>query len=201
MKAPIDTRRVGVFLLKAVLLFSLLCAAWPAVRAPYGRGFRAAGNALFGSFGAERAARFRAPLEASHRDVRIVLLSGDVRSRSDLQLSSERTGYRPSALALALFLATPGLRRRWRQALAGILAIQAFVASRVFLLLVQGYAHWKLDGPVLDAGVPLTVIDVLVLWTWQETTSNYLVPLLVWACLALRAETFASETPRGPKPA
>ncbi len=198
MKPAPSRKRILGFLVRTAVLYTLASLAWPALKDGYSRGFRYAGELFFGSFGAGRSARFRDEQEHPYQDVRVVLRSRDLPQRThELRLSSERTGYRPTALLLALLLATPNLlwRRAWLL-LVGLCAIHAFIALRVFLVLLQGFALWKPFGPsgqpALDPWIPLAALDALVLWVWQETTSNYLVPLLLWACLALRHDTFAA---------
>ncbi|MCI0659332.1 MAG: hypothetical protein L0170_19945, partial [Acidobacteria bacterium] len=133
--------------------------------------------------------------ERSQGDVRIILRSVDHPGKAELWLSSERTGYRTSALMLALLVATPGFfRRPWLLPL-GLLAIHLFIGLRVLLVLLHGFAAWTPGGqPALDPWIPRSVIDALMLWTWQETTSNYLAPVLLWAGIALRSDTFASAS-------
>ncbi len=195
---PPNWRRVIGFIGGTALLFALFSLAWPAVGDAYTRGFRRAGNALFGSLGSGRSVRFRAVPKGAYDDVNIILRSADHPGQSaNFQISSERTGYRTSSLMLALLLATPGvLRRSWSLSL-GLFAIHVFIALRVLLLILSRFAAWTPDGhPALDPWIPAVILDVLMLWTWQETTSNYLAPVLLWAGIVLRHDTFTPAQAR-----
>jgi hypothetical protein len=185
-------RAVFLILTKTAILFTLACACWPAVRPAYSSAIRATGNLLLSSFGGERTARFHETLSQGRQDVRVVLLDHGLRRPEDVVFSSERVGYRPTALCFSLVVSTPRWRKRSRRALAVIFFVQAFVLLRVSLCLLQGYASWIIDGrPALDLGIPLAAIDLLLLWTTTETTSSYLVPLLAWALLLFPPEAFA----------
>ncbi len=178
-------KRVLCFVLRVALVYTALLAVWPAIHAPYAAAFRASGNALLGRFSPTTRTRFERFPERPHQDVKVVLIAdGHPRQRPVVGIKSQRIGYFPVAFALALFLATPGLRRRLWALPVGLVAIHAFVLLRVYLMLLHSFTYRFGGFRAIDAWVPDAVLDMGVLWTFDETTSSYLAALLVWTLLA-----------------
>jgi hypothetical protein len=101
-----------------------------------------------------------------------------------LGVNSVRQGFAPSAVLVALVLATPVVwRRRWRVLLAGLVLVQGFVFLRVAVALLNGFGRVGLGERRL-----LEVSDFSA-WALRrgdqifagDLHMTYIVPLMVWA--------------------
>jgi hypothetical protein len=113
-----------LFVCGFAVIYGLLLAPWPGWADFYGQYFRDGGNAIFGSNGGERILRFEAHRQTqglSSIDSRIVL-GNHALATSDgkmpvtmLGLDSRGIGWVPTALTIALIVATPipWQRRTW----------------------------------------------------------------------------------------
>ena len=184
--ARLAQRRILGFVLRTALLYGAFLAVWPSIHGPYARTFRRAGNALLGQFSPTTQTRFRTNAERPHQDVKVILIAEQhSRRRPTVGINSQRIGYYPTAFLLALLLATPGLwpRRLWKIP-AGLVVIHAFILLRVYLMLLHSFTYRFGTFRAIDAWIPDAMLDMSVLWIFDETTSSYLAGLLVWTWLA-----------------
>ncbi len=182
-------KRTSGFFLLCLLTYGLLIAPWPGVMDVYRAGFRAGGNFLFGSFGSAGAASFQ-PLLSSDlvKDTRIVL-----RKRrppfpeADVDIQSGLTGYRPTAFLIALVLATPiHWSRRWRALLWGLLGVNAFIALRVGLLLLNVFSDQNILAIYSFSPFWKGLLQALTLILFNAPATHYTGPMFVWFLVTFR---------------
>ena len=175
-----------------LLYLGLLLAPWPGRMAAYSTVFQAEGNLLCKPFGKQCRLRFippppGAPAQACQAE----FTNRKVNASGTLPLNTHQHGYAPTAVVVALVLATPiPWRRRWRALLWGVLAVQGFVALRVSLLLLEWISG---DNPIACltlspfwAQVLNQALAVLV----KAPPSVYVVPLFIWIVVTLRRADF-----------
>ena len=182
------------FLWRFALGYGLLIVPWPGFNESYARYFRALGQMVFAQESGPRFVRFEAvPGELRHSlDTRIALAnrahldaqgSGPVRY---LELDTRGIGWVPTALLLALVLATPvPWRRRVWALFFGVIAIHGFILFSVAVYL------WNNST---DLGL-LTLTPF-----WKQTTdgleetlitqmgAGFVVPVLLWIAVTLRRQ-------------
>ena len=198
--APVAARRVLAFVLRVGVLYLLLSLLWPAIERPYGNGFRAVGNRVFGDFTENTSTVFRRFPERPKSDVKVVLRAqGLPGTKPVVAMDSERVGWFATAFLLALFLATPGARSllRWRLP-AALLLVHGFILLRIYLALLHGFSVLFGRSPPVDSWIPLPVLDMSVLWVFDERHSSYLVGLVLWGLLAFQRDLFTEALPPTP---
>ncbi len=185
-------KAVARFLGCFVVYYGLLIAPWPGWNAVYGRGFRALNQAVFASnqhriLRFEATDRFRRPI-----DTQITLANLD---RTDAQghapgrrlgLDSRGVGWVPTALLIALVLASPvGWRRRGGALLVGLALVQ------VFILFSVGCYIWSEAselGLLALAPWEKSVADGLVETLVTQLGASFVVPALLWLLVTFRIE-------------
>jgi len=127
----------GLFL----LVFTLLMSPWSGFKEGYAAGFRTVGNIAFTSFGSTGRVRFEPSSEGDRRhDTVLILINTATGVGSQAPTSSRFMGYVPTALVLALVLATPlPWRRRLTAAAWGLLWVNLFVLFRLLLSLLNDF--------------------------------------------------------------
>src|ERR1700690_2560172 len=129
------------FLIRFVLVFGLLILPWPEWNELYGQGFRAVGNAVFARDGEKRILYFEAHRQTkgfSTIDTRITIGNRDLVDSTGkglaarLGLDTRSVGWIPTALTIALIMATPvpWRRRAWAM-LWGLILIEGFILFSV----------------------------------------------------------------------
>jgi len=195
-----ERARLLWFVLRVALLYLGLSLLWPAIEPGYARGFRHAGQVLFGNgvFGKSVSARFRDFPERPHQDVKVVLRSSDHPGKQAfVGINSERIAWFPTSFFLALLLATPGLlSRRWWRLPVGLLLVHGFVALRVYLALLLAFATRFGPRPALEPWIPLDLLEMGVLWLFDEVHSSYIAALLLWGLVAFRPAELLGPTGR-----
>jgi len=176
-----------VFFTSAIGLFTLLILSWTWVGGAYGVAFREGANLFFQFFG-RTDVEFRPNVEvALERDTALYVEDGIVDGEQrywGATLHSFHYGFVPSAIFLALVLATPvAWPRRLHCLLFGGLLLYAFVSARLALFLTfhtnerareAGSSWW--DRAVFHATGVLN----------SEPTVYALVPVLIWGAVLLR---------------
>jgi hypothetical protein len=197
-------RYVGGFCWRFVLAYGLLIAPWPGWNAAYGSWFRALNQSVFVSDG-QRLLRFEAA-----KDVRVpmdTLIELANRARGDgsgnlagmrLLLDSRGVGWIPSALFIALTLASPvGWRRRaWALALG-------FVLIHVYIVFSVGCFIWNQSAGIGLVALPPFLKAVVA--GLEETMviqlgASFVVPVVIWAVVTFRVldigRIFSNEDPQ-----
>ncbi len=182
------------FLWRVALLYGLLIAPWPGFNAAYGKYFRTLGQTVFAREGERRMLRFEAvPAELHHGlDTRIALANRDQADRDGkgpvhyLELDTRGVGWVPTALLLALILATPvPWRRRGWALLWGLLVVHGYILFSV------GVYIWNNSADL--ALLTLTPFWQQVLGGLEETLitqmgASFVVPVLIWILVTLRKQ-------------
>lgn len=185
----LPVKKTAGFFLRLVLFYGLLVAPWPGLREAYARGYRAAGNALFGSFGSDGVVRFE-PLSKGREQMDTEIGIGNLRTRPApkfAQHSTRLTGYLPTAEVVALILATPiPWSRRWKALLWGLLLANGLVALRVTILLLYGFSGdhpcaLYSPGPFWSE-VLAGAHSVMVVWV----SFTYVAPVFIWIVVTFR---------------
>jgi hypothetical protein len=165
------------FLAQAIAL-TLLLGAWPAPRAAYPALFHAQANALFGSLATPRV-HFG---PGDRIDTALVLsLSSGAPDTVESSFSIGWLGYWPSALLVAMLLATPlPLPRRAAAIAIGLALVDLFTLARVGIeiahldyLLARGTEHG-----------PLAVLLRIGSESLTATIPSYALVLVCWVLLA-----------------
>ena len=200
-------RPIRRFLGGFVLAIAVLLAPWPGREEAYAKALRATGEFLFHNFGAKGLVRFRPNDEprATRHDTKIFLAHRDQVRRDGstnavfVQFHAHQTGYVPTALVVALVLATPiPWRRRLGALLWGLLWVHGFIVFVLGLMILHQFAlsaalglyQWTgLGGKVLRA-----IYEVFV----GYGGIYFAMPVLIWIAVAFRRDDW--EKLLGPKP-
>jgi hypothetical protein len=181
-------RRVGVFLLGFVVVFGLLIAPWPGWNEAYAQYFRG-----FGLGTGNRVVDFR-PNTGPHPELDTELRLGN-RALADstgralierTEIPSRSIGWVPTALTMALVLATPIPWRRRLTALLGALVL-------IHLFIFFSLQTWVWDN---SPGVSLLTLSAF----WQNVTdqmsyalinqlgASFSVPVIIWIVVTFRRQ-------------
>lgn len=185
------------FVLRALLCFAVLMSIAPGRFYP--PLFRGAANYLFHSFGSNRVAKFQRFDDPSGMlDTQILVgveSNGFPAYASSLGINCVREGYTPTAVLIALVLATAApWRERFRALAIGLPLVQAFVTLRVAVAGLYGFSRVGLgDHHLLDVGSSgtraLRLADQILTGDLHFT---YIVPLLIWIFVAMRREAVSA---------
>lgn len=193
------------FLGRFALLYGLLIFPWPGFNKTYAAYFRALGQVIFAREGGRRLVHFEAvPENLHHRlDTRIALANRDQVDREGkgpvlyLELDTRGVGWVPTALLLALILATPvSWRRRCVAVVWGLIAVHGFILFSVAcntwnnstdLSLITLTPFWK----TVVAGLDETLIT--------QMGASFVVPVLIWIFVTLRRQDLIAWQGMGAK--
>jgi len=168
---PVSTAQPGSIPPKPVLLFavhalvlSLLIGYWPSARAAYPAFFRAGAQLVLGSGEAPLVTvREATGSSLEEKDTFVEAFAGPEADEPIWRLvtSALRLGYWPSAVLLALLLATPmSVRARWLSAVGGLLWLHAFALARLGLEVLRASAELE-SGQAVEAGGALLAYRTL----------------------------------------
>jgi hypothetical protein len=194
---------VAAFMVRFVLVYGLLLVPWPGWPAAYGRYLHALGNAAFGRESARASVQVRGAINPPSPVIDTEILfavpaagAADPSAPRILGLDSRGVGWVPTALCLALVLATP---LPWRRRLGALLL--AALAVQTYILLVLGVYLWNQSGGLLPvAFLPFnsTLGDGLEETLVTQIGPSFVVPALIW--LAVVAAVFPRPSPAAPRP-
>ena len=210
-------KRLGRFFLLLAVVYGVLMAPWPGVTSAYAYLFRAGGNGLFARFwfspdGSVRFLDLRAlepgdlapgtpPIEASGAFDTVMELSSRRApgSLGYLRTSSRYIGFGPTAVLIALIVATPTTWRRRAWALLwGMLLVHLFIALRLSLTLAAaGFAADKgyaLFHPSEFWRGVLTRAESIFS---DNPTVSFVVPTVIWFLVALTGRHGSAESNPG----
>ena len=185
-------------LLLFVLIFGLLVFPWPGWNALYGSYFRTLGEAAFSRTDDQRVVLFE-PHSVQHGfstlDTRMTLANRTLADSSGHGLAKQTTldtrsiGWMPTALTIALILATPiPWRQRAWALLWGLLLIHAFI---LFSLQVW---IWDESSALSLLDVPpflQTILDELKYTLITQLGVSFSMPPLIWILVSFRRKDFA----------
>lgn len=193
------------FFIRLLLIFIPLILLWPAVSGVYGRLLRDAGNALAGLGSGGRVWFSPATGGNPRHDTMVEVKDRQAGSQRDTTFSSRKYGYMPSALVLALILATPvPWSRRWRAVLWGLLWVHAYVAVRL-VFLPDAYGGMDTEGPRTLYRLWISALARLYTGMDASTAGWMFAPVAIWALVTfsradwpgiLQRESRSSDTPR-----
>ena len=183
------SRHVVGFFVRFMAIFVVLTAPWPGLPQAYAPAYRAAGNLLFASFGADGTVELRpSTRDDPDRDTEFALANWQTDAES-VFVGSSLKGYKPTAFVLALILATPiPWRRRWRALLWGTVCITVYAALRTTVFLVAVFSEDN-DLAVLTLGpISKTALDYIY-WVVVDSFAGWLIlPLPIWALVSFRRQ-------------
>jgi len=183
------------FAATAAVVFALLMAPWPGLRAGYAACFRTAGEISFSFFWRGGDVRFE-PYEEPGREA-------DTRVRVDEDagpawytlVDSRGAGYLPLAVFLALLAATPiGRRRKALALVGGGLLVHGYVTLLLWINLLEGltrhaagcpagaHAAW-LQGPTWGHALETAIVLFRL-----EPTVFLAAPVLAWLVVCVRPD-------------
>ncbi len=184
------------------IIFGLLILPWPGWNGIYGGYFRALGQAAFSRQDAQRIVLFQ-PHELHHGfstlDSQMTLGNRALTDNSGkgqaqrIDLDTRSIGWMPTALTMALILATPVPWRQRAWALAGgLLLIHAFI---LFSLQV-----WIWDESPALSLIDLSpfskrIMDELEYALITQMGASFSVPILIWILVTIRRENLFNLPP------
>lgn len=175
------------FLVIAALLFLSLTIAWSILGNAYGAFFRAMGNALLTDTPERNITFVRLDEDRYFHDTEFVMADIPSRTRGKTAISSRRHGYMPTALVLAMFLATP---LPWRSRILaltwGLAMVNLYIIAKLALLPIA-YDPRNLHSTA--AGIEATnSLASKLLWVLSASSLGWaIVPVLIYAFLILRS--------------
>ncbi|MFQ5422934.1 MAG: hypothetical protein ACE5F9_03030 [Phycisphaerae bacterium] len=184
-----QTKTIVGFFARLILFYALLVAPWPGLREAYVVAHASAANAFFRSAREHGTVRF-IPMGAIRRsgpDTKLVFENHVTGVAGNGTHNAQLTGFIPTALVIALVLATPIPWRRRAVALAlGLILVHVFIALRIEILIAHWYGvdqPWALDhpGPTWRA-----IVDALFESGVVSPTPSFVVPIVIWAAVSLR---------------
>jgi len=178
--AQLRPKPIHWFVAHAIAL-SLLLAWWPTPRAIYPALFQAHANAVLGRL-ASPAVRF-APGTVADTDMVVAVPRAGPRAAWQSSFSVVRIGYWPSAVLLAMLLATPlSARRRAMAALTGLVLVDLSVLARIGIEI----AYLRQRSPEPDAAVHGAVSVLLGVGSESLTATipSAAFVLVCWVALA-----------------
>ena len=178
-----------------IVIFGLLVFPWPGWNEIYGGYFRALGQAAFTREDGQRIVRFH-PTHMQHgfSSLETEMALGN-RALADstgkgpgevVTLDTRSIGWLPTALTIALILATPvPLRQRAWALLWGLLLIHAFI---LFSLQVWIWDYSSSVSLFKLSPFWQTFMDDLQYTLLQQLGASFSVPILIWILVTIRRE-------------
>ncbi|MBT8484462.1 MAG: hypothetical protein HKO59_01340 [Phycisphaerales bacterium] len=184
-------RPIVVFLVKAIVLYAVLTAAWPLVDGVYQAMFRFGGSMVVPSYGPGVTIRFQ-PLPEADKYVDTLVHIQNKRNggASRMKLSARYLGYTPTAILIALVIATPlTWRRRGRALLWGLPIVCVLVALRILLHVCEDLDTIRV---IQVDGFLESVMNLARNAVSRSTFTWYVMPVVVWILVAFRRGDWAA---------
>jgi hypothetical protein len=180
-----------------LLIFGLLIAPWPRLAQGYASFFRSIAQFGCSHLGSTALVVFQANSQPSDAilDTRVFignqrLLAPDGSGPAkSVELSSRQVGYLPTALIIALILATPiAGKRKIRTLLLGLLLVNCFIGATLAVIILNEYNTTSSLSlfllPAWCQGVLRPVHELLV----GYPDAHYVVVLLIWISVSFRRD-------------
>jgi hypothetical protein len=178
-----------------IVIFGLLVLPWPGWNAIYGSYFRALGQAVFSRPDDQRVVLFE-PHQMQHGfsslDTQMTLgnralADSSGKGRAEIvDLDSRSMGWMPTALTMALILATPvPWRQRAWALLWGLLLIHAFI---LFTLQVCLWDESSAVSLIELSPFWQLIVDELQYTLITQLGASFSVPILIWILVTIRRE-------------
>ncbi len=194
-----QSKRILLFFLAGVGCYAALMAPWPGVQHAYARMFQGAGNIVFARFWfwSEGTVVFHnidslkpgdlppgvGTIQAdATRDTVMVLRKVRAPQVGNLRTSSRYIGYSPTAMLVALVLATPiPWRRRGVALLWGMGFVHAFIVLRVTLTLAaNGFAADKGYALFSPSEFWYGMLSRAQTLLADDPSVSFVVPMMIW---------------------
>lgn len=173
-------KRAPRFFLIFLTTFGVALVAWEGLGSFYGALFRGAGDVLAVGSGPWTVKYSRHLDLDSNHDTQVLLRNRQDGLQRDVNLSSRRMAYMPTAFLIALVLATPTSRERKRLALLwGFIGVHFYIALRLALVPATYIA---LRGEESRETL-LTSLE----WVFSGSSAGWMVvPLVIWLIVTLK---------------
>jgi len=182
------------FFIRALVVFSLFAFCWPIVGSAYGAAFRASGNVLANVWSQRIVTISLSQERPSNRDTELGVIDKLMHKKSTTVLSSRRHGYMPTALVIALSLATPiAWPRRCRVALAAFFCVNIYIAFKLWLLPLA-YEPVQVQTAAQSSGEQTSIVSTFF-WIVSASSAGWaIVPVLIWLLLIFREREWGRLT-------
>lgn len=196
-------RSAWSLILRFAVIYALLVAPWPGVENGYAAYFRGMGNVWMGSavgmFGGGRTLSFAKPQEeVGNRDTLMLVGAKGASEVRVVPFVARIKGYLPTAMVVALVLATPiPWRRRWRALLWALLLVHLFIGFRMGVAAFHTFTRptefaWTTLGPASEEALRLAHKIF-----FKGYAMSFVVPAVVWIALCVRLEDLRGAEPSG----
>lgn len=180
------------FTLVFVLAYCLLLAPWPGLREGYGNFFQAMGNLCLGTLGEDSRFVWRAEgdFEGLEHNTEIHMYRHEtVPGKYRVFVANHyRKGYLPTAMLVAMVLATPmRLSRRLRCLALGVVLLHVFIGFRLLVKLTllfslrNGWALFEIDSG--SRAALRFVVEAL----YTRLLGTFIAPIFVWLAVCFRS--------------
>jgi hypothetical protein len=198
--ALLRQRKIVQVLIRFWIVFGLLIFPWPNLDNFYGAYFRLLGTLAFSRESGPRMVRFD-PHELRHGfstlgtemilGNRYLVDSSGKGAVTLVDLDTRSIGWVPTALTIALILATP---MPWRRACWALL--WGIVLIHLFILLSLQAAIWD-QSPVLSLGEPSPMgqwlADALYYTLITQMGASFAAPVVIWIAVTFRAGSIVTK--------
>ena len=197
-------REIVGFLCRFVCVYALLLAPWPGGDELYGAYFRAMGEMVFARESGNRIVLFEFhPVQHGFTTLNTRMTMGN-RALVDstgkgpaamVELDTRSIGWVPTALTIALILASPiPWRRRALALLAGLILVHAFI-----LLTIQAWIWNHAPDLSLATTTPFwsVVTDGLEYTLLTQLGASFSVPVLIWILVTFQRPDHEAKQPGG----
>ncbi len=181
---------IAGFLIRFVLVYAVLMAPWPGVKSVYQSAFSSGWSFVFGTITSPETVRL-APLESADRmaDTTLFVRHRHVPGIVNMTINCRQTAYLPTAVAMALLLATPiPWPRRVKALCWGLALVHLFIGLRLVVMLLYG-AYRDVSPPdYADPGIWVKTVAATVLFVGTGQALSYIGPIFIWLVVALRRD-------------
>jgi hypothetical protein len=176
--------RFVIFVFAIFLAFLLL---WPVIGGAYSRAFINVSHTLFHSMGKDVKVDFTRIDERDGRDVSMKVSNLRAGMMVERHIPSRYAGYIPTALLIALTIATPlSWRRRLTSLAIGLAALYVYIFTVLLLTIVRMLTR---EGPAQLFELSRVwdgLLDHIMHHTTTSPTFSSLVPVIIWAAATFR---------------
>lgn len=176
---------IAGFFVRLGLLYALLIAPWPGLRAVYRDAVVSAGGWAFDSPAFPWRVNFVSQSEDPKNDLRVYVADRWGPARIGIYFRSRVLGYIPTVVLASLVLATPiAWARRARALFWGLFLIHGFIVVRLAVAIFYAASH-----PVFGESAFWQTIFARAASFFSFTAAlSYIFPVIIWMAVTLRRE-------------
>lgn len=176
---------IAGFFVQLGLLYALLIAPWPGLRAVYRDAVVSAGGWAFDSPAFPWRVDFVSHSENPKNDLRVYVADRWGPTRIGIDFRSRVMAYIPTVMLASLILATPiAWPRRARALFWGLFLIHGFIAFRLAVAIFYAASH-----PVFGESAFWQTIFAQAASFFSFTPAlSYIIPVIIWMAVTLRRE-------------